>query len=89
MGTIKNDLMTVARASWTIGCDDDHYETTTREAAVDLWMLAIEMLKSYERRRAKRGSRSADEIPLVALEGPTETLFTGSQARGLAPGGPS
>jgi len=71
--------MTVARASWTIGCDDDHYEAATRDAAVDLWILAIDMLRSHERRRSRRSS-SAD----AHFEGPTVTLPPTQQA-----GGPS
>jgi hypothetical protein len=68
--------MAVARASWSISCDDDHYETAAREAAVDLWILAIEMLRSYEQRRAQRG-RSRAESSAAHFEGPTLGLSGG------------
>lgn len=54
MAAIRADLLTVAKAAWAISCDDFAYDSETRDTACDLWLLAVELLQNYERRRSYR-----------------------------------
>jgi hypothetical protein len=51
MVTHRDDLVAVAMFAWAIRCDDDHYRPETREAAFDLWFLAVQLVRSLEHRR--------------------------------------
>jgi len=49
--THRDDLVAIALFAWTIRCDNDHYRAETREAALDLWFQAVQLLRTLERRR--------------------------------------
>jgi hypothetical protein len=47
----------VAKFAWGIRCDDDHYAPVTRERALDLWFMAVQLLRSLEKRGIRYGPR--------------------------------
>jgi len=64
MRTVRHDLLTVANAAFDIRCDDATYDRRTREDAWGLWCIALELLRSEERRLAPASERPAVTLPI-------------------------
>ena len=67
IGTVRQDLLTVANTSFQIRCDDRAYDDETRDVAWDLWCLALELLSRHEQRLAVQGKPSSVPGALVAF----------------------
>ena len=58
MGTLREDLLTVAGAALAIRCDEGAYDGATRENAWDLWCLALALLRRQDRVESLHASAS-------------------------------
>lgn len=65
-GTFRQDVLTVASATFEIRCDDRAYDAAARQGAWDLWCLALELLEKQERHPA-RASLGEDTAPIIRV----------------------